>query len=66
MIMTTSHGSAKIYQFPARPRVTAGGHRNASGPGVVVGLPIQPKIVFGSGWYHEEAIQEDAQRAGKH
>ncbi|MGA0530457.1 DUF2735 domain-containing protein [Hansschlegelia sp. KR7-227] len=66
MIMTSSRGSAKIYEFPARPRATSGGHRDGSGSAVVVGLPIQPKIVFGSGWYHEEAIREDAQRAGKH
>jgi hypothetical protein len=69
--MTTSsdRGSAKIYQFPARGRVAAGGHRLESKlhENRTVSNPPLPRFaqaVFGSAWYHEEAIRE-ADRADK-
>ena len=56
--MTTNAqgGSATIYQFPARGRYAAAvRERDAS---------VQPaNIVYGSGWYHDEAIE--AERARK-
>lgn len=42
--------TAKIYQFPARPRVTQSA------------APTAPKLTsfpWESGWYHEEAIDEE-------
>ena len=69
--MTTSlyRGSAKIYQFPAGARPALGGHREETRfSGNVSALNPTParvaKVVSGSAWYHEEAIQE-AERAGK-
>lgn len=48
--------TAKIYEFPTRPRMTSGHHRLA--------LAQQQAAVafaaveFGSGWYHEAALDE--------
>jgi hypothetical protein len=62
--MTTQfhRGSANIYEFPARGRFaeTRDDANTASNPT----LPRFAKTVFGSAWYHEEAVQE-AERAGK-
>jgi hypothetical protein len=53
--MTT--GSARIYQFPARGRFAASGQHEATEPAATAALPRDVKIVVGSGWYHDEAIQ---------
>lgn len=58
MTTTTQGRSATIYQFPARGRFAA----SAASTNETERLP---NIVFGSGWYHDEAI-EDAQHARKH
>ena len=60
--MTTNvhRESAKIYQFPVRVRAAAGGHRDGGKP-VVELSPRVAKASFGSGWYHDAAIQ-DAER----
>jgi Protein of unknown function (DUF2735) len=50
-------GSARIYQFPARGRFAANGQHEATEPVATVALPRDFKIVAGSGWYHDEAIQ---------
>jgi len=55
-------GSAKIYQFPVRVRAAAVGHREE--PSVDVASSRVTKAAVGSGWYHEDAIQE-AERARK-
>ena len=53
--------SAKIYTFPPRGRFalriddTAGANAN-------VQLPRGVKLVSGSGWYHDEAIQAENAR----
>ena len=72
--MTTSpeRGSAKIYQFPLRGRPAAGERREDAksspdkSPADIATLhPTSQRIanaVFGSAWYHDEAIQ--AERAG--
>ena len=51
-------GSAKIYQFPPRGRYAENAQRDVAGSTVAASLPAGAKIVSGSGWYHEEAIQE--------
>ena len=59
--MTTNvhSGSAKIYQFPARGRFSAGALREDAKPASVPALsPRAARAVPGSGWYHEEAILE--------
>ena len=61
--MTTSveRGSAKIYQFPTKRPVPG----RFDGPNFVpsVSSPSVTPTAFGSGWYHDEAIQDD--QAGK-
>jgi hypothetical protein len=58
--MTTNlSGSAKIYAFPARGRFAANSrHENFETVAALV-LPRGARLgVSGSGWYHEEAIQD--------
>lgn len=61
--MTTNveRGSAKIYQFPTKRRPPTG---RFDGPGFVsnISSPNVTPTDFGSGWYHDEAIQEDQAR----
>jgi hypothetical protein len=60
MTANLERGSAKIYPFPARGRFAAGvrlDDSTASYPST----PI-PTVTFGSGWYHEEAVQEERTR----
>jgi Protein of unknown function (DUF2735) len=54
-----SHGSAKIYQFPAGGRSALGGRRDGEArlPADQVSLPVNETICSGS-WYHQEAIEE--------
>ena len=56
--------SARIYAFPARARKS--GSRVNEQPASVVELALRrlPNVDFGSGWYHEAAI-EDAQKETK-
>jgi hypothetical protein len=53
----TERRSAVIYSFPARPKAAC-----ASGKGRLdsdrAGPAHLPPTVFGSGWYHDEAIRE--------
>ena len=64
--MTMSHEdrSAEIYQFPLRGRFAAASRREESNsvPGVTASQLAT--TVFGSNWYHEEAIRE-AELAGR-
>ena len=61
--MTTSveRGSAKIYQFPIKRRPASG---LFNGPNFVsnISSPSVAPTAFGSGWYHDEAIQDDQAR----
>jgi hypothetical protein len=58
-------GSATIYQFPARGRFAVGAQSDQTGTATnVMSMSPHAKIVFGSGWYHDEAIQ-DADRGRK-
>jgi Protein of unknown function (DUF2735) len=53
--------SARIYQFPARGRFAAAGHREQTDSVVTMMPPRAGKIVSGGAWYHEEAIQDSDQ-----
>lgn len=50
-------GSAKIYQFPAGGRATLGG-RSSEIKSVEQAPPRLNEVLYGSCWYHEEAIHE--------
>jgi hypothetical protein len=59
MDMTNAqNGSATIYQFPARGRFATGAARDEAKAATVAA----PRIVFGSGWYHDEAIEAERTR----
>jgi hypothetical protein len=62
--MTTNNfqQSAQIYQFPARVRATS--VSSDFGDVASVMSPRLAKAAFGSGWYHDAAIQE-AERPAK-
>jgi Protein of unknown function (DUF2735) len=57
--MTMSHNqvSAKIYQFPARGRF-ASDSQGDDKPAANLSSPRIARVASGSGWYHDEAIQE--------
>jgi Protein of unknown function (DUF2735) len=58
--MTTNiSGSAKIYAFPARGRFAASNQPEDSKQPANAPLPHGITIASGSGWYHDEAIQEE-------
>ena len=59
MNSSLSHGSAKIYQFPAGGRAALGGHRYepAKSTTDLAPPPVNETVSSGS-WYHEAAIQE--------
>ena len=60
MATNVQGGSATIYQFPARGRYALSGASNV----MESASAMQPaNIVYGSGWYHDEAIE--AERARK-
>jgi hypothetical protein len=50
--------SAQIYQFPAKGRATSGAARETSKPEAGAISLRTAKVMFGSNWYHDEAIQE--------
>jgi hypothetical protein len=61
--MTTNvyRGSAKIYDFPARGRFAAGGDRKDNTLATLAANFTSPRVaktVFGSAWYHDEAVQD--------
>ncbi|RVU13965.1 DUF2735 domain-containing protein [Methylobacterium oryzihabitans] len=60
MSTSTQRHTAKIYQFPVRGTAAA----RAAGKAVAAPAQTYADAAFGSGWYHEAAIQ-DAVRAGK-
>ncbi len=60
MQMNSPPTSAKIYQFPRKASVVAGREIK---PALDHRLRVVPTVDFGSGWYHEAAIQ--AERARK-
>ena len=54
-------GSAQIIQFPTSARATVGGHRAADKSAAKPAWPRIAKVAVGGAWYHEAAIQSDAQ-----
>ncbi|SNB78625.1 Protein of unknown function [Arboricoccus pini] len=62
MMTNPPRRSAEIYQFPARGRSLEATRREAA-QNMVRDLPaMNSKIVYGGGWYHEEAIREAENR----
>ena len=57
------HGTAQIYEFPRRVAANDGLRRGDSRV-VSLRLPQVATVEFGSGWYHEAAVQ-DANRVRK-
>jgi hypothetical protein len=53
--------SAKIYQFP-RKTATNAGESSRTRPAVDHRMRTVPTVEFGSGWYHEAAVQAEATR----
>ena len=60
--MTTQHqrGSAQIIQFPTSARATVGGHRNTRKSAAQLAMPRIAKVAVGGAWYHDAAIQDEA------
>ena len=56
----SSSGSATIYTFPPRGRFAL--RIDDTAPAPAVQLPRGVKLVTGSGWYHDEAIQAEKPR----
>lgn len=63
MAMNLQQASAKVYQFPKRGRFATVGDRQDTRLAAEAAALRPPKMVVGSGWYHEAAIQEAAQAA---
>ncbi len=64
MTANSHRETAKIYQFPAGGRAGLRDKRTTIMPIDAVASGRAAKVIFGSGWYHEEAIQ-DAEQARK-
>jgi hypothetical protein len=56
----SSSGSATIYTFPPRGRFAL--RIDDTAPAADVQLPRGAKLVTGSGWYHDDAIQAEKPR----
>ncbi len=62
MSETTQRETAKIYQFPVKARAPKAGQQAGTRKGVE--LPAgMATVEFGSGWYHDAAVQQDAEQA---
>ena len=64
MTMNSHHGSARIYEFTPRARTLGKDHRDEAKRVADITSPQQPQIVFGSGWYHDAAVQESERIKG--
>jgi hypothetical protein len=53
--------SAKIYQFPRGGRASLHGQRLVKQAAAIVPSRLARHVEFGSCWYHEVAIEEDAE-----
>jgi len=62
MNTNNSQESARIYQFPAGGRAALGGKRYGESKPVTQASPRVNEAAFASGWYHEAAIREAAER----
>ncbi|WP_020179278.1 DUF2735 domain-containing protein [Methylopila sp. M107] len=57
--MQLGQNSAKIYQFPTGGRDTVGAGRANAGLADLLAADVAV-VEFGCGWYHDEAIEEEA------
>ena len=62
MNMNSPPTSAKIYQFPRRGIVGAAAASREIKPALDHRLRVVPTVDFGSGWYHEAAVQAERTR----
>ena len=60
------HQTAKIYQFPIGGRAAAHGLRNNARSNLESMSKRVTPTVCGEGWYHDAAIQQEAQRTRDH
>lgn len=58
-------GSATIYTFPPRGRFALHGQGEHFAPVANIVLPRGVKLVTGSGWYHDAAIQDATSDLGR-
>ena len=58
MTANSDRVSAQIFQFPARGRFAAAGSRDDNSVASVA-APRAARIAMGSGWYHDQAIQDE-------
>jgi Protein of unknown function (DUF2735) len=54
--------TAKIYQFPVKSSPTPRGSNPDARAVVDRGAAMLPTVEFGSGWYHDAAVQADRAR----
>ena len=59
MNVNSPPNTAKIYQFPVKMSAGLRGSARASKSAVDYRLQAAPAVEFGSGWYHEAAIQAE-------
>jgi hypothetical protein len=62
MSTSSHHESARIYQFVPKARAGQPVRRDRTAPVVELMPPRLPPCEFGSGSYHDAAIQEDRAR----
>ena len=58
MSATTYRESAKIYQFPTRPRAVVTGSSQSSDPVVKPMSQAVSAAGLGGSWYHEAAVEQ--------
>jgi hypothetical protein len=58
MTANSDRVSAQIFQFPARGRFAAAGNRDDNSVASIA-APRPARIAMGSGWYHDQAIQDE-------
>lgn len=61
MTETQYRQSAKIYQFPKGGRASLHGQRLVKKAAAIVPSRLARHAEFGSCWYHEAAIEDDAE-----
>lgn len=62
MITNSRPPTAKIYQFPRKTSLSAAGAVRDIKSVTDHRLRVVPNVEFGSGWYHEAAIEADRPR----
>ena len=61
MTANSDRASAQIIQFPARGRFAAAGNSDEQ-PVMNPLAPRTARVAMGSGWYHDQAIQDERDR----